>query len=463
MATDTDITLMTEVAHDLSNIRSQQSTGQLVISQPKQTSFHWQLYFYLGRLVYATGKKHRARRWYRAIRQHCPYLLKDKSFAVTNSEDTSWEAQILSHWLSQNKISTAQARAIIQFSVKEVFFAFIDQPELVTQWIPGKQLTQHMAFLSIEQIIQEVHQLREQWGSVGLEHLPQLLGQFSPDLAPILKQPEELEKQVPADTYQSLKLLLNGQNTLWDVSTRMQRPLAAVTRSLLPLMHQGVIELQSVPDLVPPTAKSTSAKGVKAPLPPDTIKPKPNFSSQAIQSNIEVKLQSHPIPSQPFTQSVDDTQLQSNALITSASPASTKKLLVACIDDSPVIAHQMKEILEAGGYEILAILDPLKGISTLLERKPDLIFLDLVMPNSNGYELCTFLRKTSAFHDTPIIILTGRDGVIDRVRAKMSGSSDFLGKPPVAGKVLLMVQKYLSAKIADLSSFQDTSTSINSI
>lgn len=447
MATDTDITLMTEVAHDLANIRSQQSTGQLVISHSKETSFHWQLYFYLGRLVYATGKKHRARRWYRAIRQLCPYLLKDNSFTVTNSEDTPWETQILSHWLGQSKISTAQARAIIQSSVQEVFFAFVDQPQLVTQWIPGKQMTQHMVFLSIEQIVQEVHQLREQWRSVGGEHLPQTLEQFSPDLAPILKQPVELEKQVPIDTYQSLKLLLNGQNTFWDVSTRMQRPLPAVTRSLLPLIHQGVIELQSIPDLILPMAKSTAAKDLKLPLPPTTTKPQANFSSQVTQSNTEAKPLASAIPAQPITQSAA-TQLQSNVVNTSTSPATTKRLLIACIDDSPVIAQQMKEILEADGYEILTILDPLKGISTLLERKPDLIFLDLVMPNSNGYELCTFLRKTSAFQDTPIIILTGHDGVIDRVRAKMAGSSDFLGKPPVAGKVLLMVQKYLSTKIS---------------
>jgi chemotaxis family two-component system response regulator PixG len=117
--------------------------------------------------------------------------------------------------------------------------------------------------------------------------------------------------------------------------------------------------------------------------------------------------------------------------------------LVACIDDSPQVAVEMKRILEPLGYEVLGITEPLQSVSTLLQRKPDLIFLDLVMPNTNGYELCTFLRKTTTFQEIPIVILTGRDGMIDRVRAKMAGSSDFLSKPPDAAKVLQILHKFL--------------------
>jgi two-component system, chemotaxis family, response regulator PixG len=94
---------------------------------------------------------------------------------------------------------------------------------------------------------------------------------------------------------------------------------------------------------------------------------------------------------------------------------------------------------------VLTILNPLQGISILLDRKPDLLFLDLIMPNTNGYELCTFLRKTSAFQDTPIVILTGNDGVVDRVRAKLTGASEFLSKPPESARVLQVIEKYLGA------------------
>jgi two-component system, chemotaxis family, response regulator PixG len=80
----------------------------------------------------------------------------------------------------------------------------------------------------------------------------------------------------------------------------------------------------------------------------------------------------------------------------------------------------------------------------LIAKKPQLIFLDLVMPNANGYEICSRLRKVAAFRDTPIVILTGNDGVIDRVRAKVVGATDFLTKPVQSDLVLDVAQKYLN-------------------
>ncbi|MFM7577394.1 MAG: response regulator, partial [Microcystaceae cyanobacterium] len=67
----------------------------------------------------------------------------------------------------------------------------------------------------------------------------------------------------------------------------------------------------------------------------------------------------------------------------------------------------------------------------------------LVMPNANGYEICTQLRKLSLFKNTPIVILTGNDGIVDRVRAKMVGATDFLGKPVNSETVLQTIRKYL--------------------
>ena len=64
------------------------------------------------------------------------------------------------------------------------------------------------------------------------------------------------------------------------------------------------------------------------------------------------------------------------------------------------------------------------------------------MPNANGYEICSQLRKLSVFRNTPIVILTGNDGIVDRVRAKMVGASDFLSKPVKQEVVLEVIRKY---------------------
>jgi len=85
----------------------------------------------------------------------------------------------------------------------------------------------------------------------------------------------------------------------------------------------------------------------------------------------------------------------------------------------------------------------------VLSTKPDLIFLDLIMPNANGYEICGQLRKLNFFKNTPIVILTGNDGIIDRVRSKMVGATDFLSKPIDSELVLETIRKYLKTKVFD--------------
>jgi len=103
----------------------------------------------------------------------------------------------------------------------------------------------------------------------------------------------------------------------------------------------------------------------------------------------------------------------------------------------------MSHILTQAGYGFLNIQDPVKALPLLLEHKPNLIFLDLVMPIANGYEICSQIRRISAFKDTPVIILTSNDGIVDRVRAKLVGSSGFLAKPINSEKVLTTLQRYL--------------------
>jgi chemotaxis family two-component system response regulator PixG len=102
----------------------------------------------------------------------------------------------------------------------------------------------------------------------------------------------------------------------------------------------------------------------------------------------------------------------------------------------------MESIINAAGYNFVSETDGLRAIAVLLSRKPDLIFLDLVMPNTNGYEICSQLRKLSFFKQTPIVILTGNDGIVDRVRAKIVGATDFLGKPAQSEQVIGTIEKY---------------------
>ncbi len=65
------------------------------------------------------------------------------------------------------------------------------------------------------------------------------------------------------------------------------------------------------------------------------------------------------------------------------------------------------------------------------------------MPIASGYEICTQIRRVSIFAKTPVIILTGSDGIFDRVRAKVVGSNEFVSKPVNADKIMNMIHKYI--------------------
>lgn len=116
---------------------------------------------------------------------------------------------------------------------------------------------------------------------------------------------------------------------------------------------------------------------------------------------------------------------------------------VACIDDSPTVLNSIKHFLDESTFSVVMISDPVKALMQILRSKPDLILLDVEMPNLDGYELCSLLRRHSAFKNIPIIMVTGRTGLIDRAKAKMVRASGYLTKPFSQSDLLKMVFKHI--------------------
>jgi twitching motility two-component system response regulator PilG len=90
------------------------------------------------------------------------------------------------------------------------------------------------------------------------------------------------------------------------------------------------------------------------------------------------------------------------------------------------------------------INDPVRALMQVVRIKPDQILLDVAMPNLDGYELCSLLRKHSLFKNTPIIMVTGNTGFLDRAKAKLVKASGYLTKPFNQSELLKMVFKHLS-------------------
>jgi twitching motility two-component system response regulator PilG len=131
----------------------------------------------------------------------------------------------------------------------------------------------------------------------------------------------------------------------------------------------------------------------------------------------------------------------------------TGNRVVVCIDDSIVIQKSVENFLGGRGYQVHTIANPVKAIADLYKLMPDLILMDIAMPKMDGYELCAMIRKSGAFHKTPVVMLTGKDGFIDRVRARMAGATEYLTKPFGEQDLLAIVDKYVgSAEDSTVSS-----------
>lgn len=123
--------------------------------------------------------------------------------------------------------------------------------------------------------------------------------------------------------------------------------------------------------------------------------------------------------------------------------SAVKTFKIACVDDSPTILEEMYRFLNHQEYEVTKIDDPIKAASILFRLKPDLILMDITMPEINGYKLCSLLRNSVTFRETPIIMVTGRSGLIDKARARVTGATDYLVKPFTRGGLLAVVEKYI--------------------
>ncbi|GAB4377160.1 MAG: response regulator [Elainellaceae cyanobacterium] len=117
---------------------------------------------------------------------------------------------------------------------------------------------------------------------------------------------------------------------------------------------------------------------------------------------------------------------------------------IACIDDSPTVLQAIRSFLDDKSFNILMIDNPVRALMQIVRSKPDLILLDVTMPNLDGYELCSLLRKHPHFRHTPVIMVTGNTGFIDRAKAKLVGASGYLTKPFTQSDLVKMVFKHLA-------------------
>jgi CheY-like chemotaxis protein len=381
------IDTLSKLIKHLETCSQEQFTGQLDLELQTAKRLKWSLFFRLGRLIWATSNVHPIRRWCRQLSQFCPQLtVKLPETAPSHY----WNYDALVELVRQRKIPESQMVAVIEGNIAEVLFDILQlcqQHKLKTQ-LSYRTLSEAATAsapvsVQIEQIWRQVELAWDDWQKAGLVSI-------SPNLAPVIWDMEELRQQTPMHVYRNLTAMINGNHTLRDLGVKLKQNPLLLTLSLLSYIRGSTIGLVEVNDL---SCTVQSPRPEAAPL-------------RLIQTE-------------------------------SVSP------LVAYIDDSRFDSLTMNRVLAHAGYQFINIRDPVQALPTLLEQKPGLVFLDLLMPVTNGYEVCAQIRRVSAFKDIPIIIVTASDGLVDRVRAKLVGSTGFISKPIEPEKVLPLLQQYL--------------------
>jgi two-component system, chemotaxis family, response regulator PixG len=379
------------LATQLSEIKNQHFSGHILLKSSRGQQ--WNLYVYLGRILYATGGSHPIRRWVRNSTimgvdisnvQDPQARLESLTniSALTPAEiNTCWEYYLLVNWAKQGRIDRNKLIEHIQKTIVEVLFDVVQAEKVSYERVAQDPLSPQLTLLDLDRAFGLAVQQQQQWQQAELSDI-------LPDLAIEIVSVTEFERMVSPSAYQALRFVLDGKHTIREIAAKARKSPAVIGQSFRAHLQSGLLRLVELPDLTGPLDRGIHSRGANAPT-------------------------------------------------------------IVCIDDSPFVCDRLEQIFQQEGYQFIAVMDSLKAIPIVIAKKPQLIFLDLVMPNANGYEICSRLRKIGTFADTPIVILTGNDGVIDRVRAKVVGATDFLTKPVESELVLQIADKYLNPVLAN--------------
>jgi len=115
--------------------------------------------------------------------------------------------------------------------------------------------------------------------------------------------------------------------------------------------------------------------------------------------------------------------------VSSSTSRSFNGLKILVVDDSKTIRRTAETLLTKEGCQVFTAIDGFDALSKIADHQPDLIFVDIMMPRLDGYETCSLIKHNKMFKETPVIMLSSKDGLFDRARGRIVGSEQYLTKP----------------------------------
>ncbi|MGD1921092.1 MAG: response regulator [Pleurocapsa sp.] len=322
-------------------------------------------------------------------------------------------SKVISWLLAKQHLDLSQSIKLIQNLTKDELESCLWLDHVTSVWHEGRpippwipvQIRDHLSW-SVSECLNERQVKLRQWQAC------------SPEICSIYQRPYFPPgwetKSLPSSgtlnqsTLVELTQILRGRISIRQLSVLLKKDELKVAKILSPYIDRKIIYLHHP----------------QAPL--DKLPTIPRQREDTPQKSLQVQI------------SDDDEITQINT-----SKTKVKAWKIVCIDDSPTILNEIKRFLDGEKFQITAIDDPVQAVSKIFTLEPDLILLDITMPRINGYKLCGLLRSSGKCDDTPIVMVTGNTGLIDKARAKISGATDYFTKPFTKESLNKIVAKHL--------------------
>lgn len=118
-------------------------------------------------------------------------------------------------------------------------------------------------------------------------------------------------------------------------------------------------------------------------------------------------------------------------------------LRVMVIDDSKTIRRTAETLLSKEGCQVITAVDGFEALAMISDQQPQIIFVDIMMPRLDGYQTCALIKNNQQFKNTPVIMLSSKDGLFDKARGRVVGAEQYLTKPFTRDELLSAIREFV--------------------
>jgi two-component system, chemotaxis family, response regulator PixG len=385
----------------LERCATRNASGCLLVASDR--AVEWRLYFHQGQLTYATHSIEpfeRLERYLRglsiqngklsgAVRERARDLFINANTAnVRDNSPQSADYQAILWLIQQKYLNPQETRILVTDLVREVLQSYLLLHTTEHQFIAYSPIP--LIHLPYREIVGECESKLQGWRRLA----PHIQSSYQ---RPYLIEQGNITGTLPQQQREKLKKILIGFN-FRQLAVLVNQDALILAQHLYPLIAKGAIRLRA---------------------------PQPPFDRLPIFARSSTPYSPPTVPDTP-----DRPIARTN---------------IVCVDDSPAMLKAIKQFLSGHNVEIHTITDPLRALREIVRLEPKLILLDVGMPDLDGYRLCRLVRNHSLFKETPVVMVTGNTGMIDRAKAKVAGATDYLTKPFSQAELENMVKKYLTS------------------